>query len=112
MSETPDRKTTLELISEVDHFMSIHKFMDDEELDLALSLVVKLMKRPDVPAAKAHELIIQLQAISAKMQMSAAILGNGNEGKDNKRKNVYYSAYHALNSLVDALKFAAPKNRY
>lgn len=106
MPEEPQHKTVAELISDVDHFMSIHNWLEDDDLDMALSYVVKLMQKPDVPPATAYKVIIRLQAISAKMQMSASILSHGPD-KDPKKKNVYYSAYKAIDKLVDALKYAA-----
>lgn len=102
---TEERQSTLELVSQVQQFVDLHEFMGDDDLDTALGYVVKLIARPDVPAAKAPELIVQLQAISAKMGMMASYYTN--VGKDPKKKNVYYSMRDNLDKLVDALKYAA-----
>lgn len=104
-----DRNTTLELVSQVQEFLDLHEFMNDDDLDTALGFVIKLIAKPDVPAALAPELIVKLQAISAKMGMMASYYTN--VGKDSKKKNVYYSMRDNLDKLVDALKYAA-KNRF
>ena len=46
-------KNTLELISDITEFNDLHEFMQDEHLDKALAIVVKLLMNPDVPSAKA-----------------------------------------------------------
>lgn len=103
--EVDSRATTLELVSKVQQFVDMHEFMGDDDLDTALGYVVKLISKPDVPAAKAPELIVQLQAISAKMGMLASYYTNLE--KDSRKKNVYYSMRDNLNALVDALKYVA-----
>lgn len=103
MSE--DRETTLELISKIQVFSDLHVFMEDDDLDTALGYVVKLIAKPDVPMSKAPELIVELQAISAKMGMMASYYTN--IVKEPKKKNVYYSMRDNIDKLVDALKYAA-----
>jgi hypothetical protein len=100
-----DRETTLQLVSQVQVFKDLSETMGDQDLDTALAYVVKLIAKPDIPVATAHTLIVQLQAISAKMGMSAAYYTNLE--RDPKRKNVYYSARDNIDRLVDALKYVA-----
>ncbi|MFN9954787.1 MAG: hypothetical protein ACK55I_16950, partial [bacterium] len=64
---------TLELINKITEFNDLHEYMKDEQLDKALSIVVKLLMNPDVPAAKAPQLIIELQAMSTIFSMMAAV---------------------------------------
>lgn len=101
----------LSLINKVDEFTELHEFMDDEDLDEALSIVVKLISHPEIPATRAIPLIVRLQAISAKMSIMASIyttVKKGPGGSDNAyKKNVYYSTAEALNKIVDALKYSA-----
>ena len=89
-------KNTLELISDITEFNDLHEFMQDEHLDKALAIVVKLLMNPDVPAAKAPNLIIELQAMSTKFSMLAAVYSTIAKDKagtaNNNKKNVYYSA--------------------
>ena len=63
-----ESKNALELISDITEFNDLHEFMKDEHLDKTLAIVVKLLMNPDVPAAKAPQLIIELQAMSTKLQ--------------------------------------------
>lgn len=109
-----DRHSILELVSSVTEFNDMHEFMDDESLDEALAIIVKLSMQPDVPPAKALILIVQLQAFSAKFQMLAnhyTTLSPGRSGTDNnKKKNVYYSASDTLDKLVSALKYTVRTN--
>ncbi len=105
---------TLALVSQIDEFMELHDFMDDDDLDKALSLVVKLITKPEVPSVKAVPLIVQLQAYAAKFSMMASIyttVKKGPAGSDNaKKKNIYYAAANAIDKLVDELKYSAKYN--
>lgn len=104
-------KTVLELISTITEFNDLSEFMNDEQLDLALARVVKLVMKPEVPASLAPRLIVELQALSTKFALLAAYyatVAKGPSGSVNaNKKNVYYSTKEALNSLVDALKYSA-----
>jgi hypothetical protein len=107
-------KNTLELISDITEFNELHQFMNDEQLDKALAIVVKLLMNPDVPAAKAPNLIIELQAMSTKFAMMAAVYSTIAKDKagtaNNNKKNVYYSAKESIDKLVDALKYVVRYN--
>lgn len=109
-----ENKNTLELISEITEFNDLHEFMKDEHLDKVLSIVVKLLMNPDVPAAKAPQLIIELQAMSTKFSVLASIYSTIMKDKagtdNNNKKNVYYSVKEALDKLVDALKYVVRYN--
>lgn len=109
-----ENKNTLELINEITEFNDLHNFMNDEHLDRALAIVVKLLMNPDVPAAKAPQLIIELQAMSTKFSVLASIYSTIMKDKagtdNNNKKNVYYSVKEALDKLVDALKYVVRYN--
>ena len=104
-------KNTLELINDITEFNDLHEYMKDEQLDKALAIVVKLLLNPDVPAAKAPHLIIELQAMSTKFSMLASVYSTIAKDKagtvNNNKKNIYYSAKDAIDRLVDALKYSA-----
>lgn len=101
-------KTTIELISEVQEFADLHKFMEDDDVDKALEYVVKLIANPNIPGVAATRAILQLQAISAKCGILASYYTNVNKDREvAKRKNVYYSMRDAIDKLVDALKYTA-----
>jgi hypothetical protein len=104
-------ESTLELISRVTEFNDLHEYMNDEQLDKALAMVVKLLMNPDVPSAKAPMIIIELQALSAKFAVLASYYTTIAKDKtgtpNNNKKNIYYTASSAIDRLVDALKYAA-----
>jgi hypothetical protein len=100
--------TTLEIISQVTEFNDLSEFMQDKDLDKALEFVIKLVMKPDVPSAKAPELIIQLQALSAKFSVLARYYTTFEKGGEaSKKKNAYYTMSDCLDRLVDALKYSA-----
>ena len=102
---------TLSLINQIDEFTTLHEFMNDDEFDEALSLVVKLITKPEIPSSVAIPLIVKLQAIAAKMKIMAVTyqtVKKGAAGSVNaQKKNVYYSTSEALDKIVDALKYSA-----
>jgi len=109
-----DDKNTLELISSITEFNDLHEYMKDEQLDKALAIVVKLLLNPDVPAAKAPHLIIELQAMSTKFSMLASYYSTVAKDKagtaNNNKRNIYYSAKESIDKLVDALKYVVRYN--
>ena len=96
------------LISQVTELNDIHEYMQDEHLDLAMALLIKLVVNPDIPYGKAPQLIVQLQALASKFQMQSRYWTTYDKGSEaSKKKNTYYSATEAINRLVDALKYSA-----
>ncbi len=53
-------ETSLDYINKITEFNDLHEFMNDEDLDEALAIVVKLLMKPDVPAMQAISLITKL----------------------------------------------------
>jgi hypothetical protein len=110
MSET----NSLELISTITEFNDLHEFMKDEQLDKAMATVVKLLMNPDIPAAKAPLLIIELQAMSTKFAILASVYSTIAKDKagtpNNNKKNIYYSIKESIDKLVDALKYVVRYN--
>ena len=101
-------ESTINLISEITELNDISQYMQDADLDKALELVVKLIVKPDVPATKAPELIITLQALSTKFAIQARYYTSFEKGVDaSKKKNLYYTVNAAIDKLVDALKYSA-----
>lgn len=99
--------TTLETIDEITELNDISEFMQDEQLDEALQLVVELIVKGDlITPVKINKLILKLQAISAMCGIKATYYQNfviaGSEQK--KRKNVYYTMNDKIDRVVDALK--------
>lgn len=101
-------KPIIETISELTEFNDMKEFMNDSDLDYALDLIIKLIAKPDVPATKAPDLIVKMQALSAKFALMARYYTTFEKGGENaKKKNVYFTAEDAINKIVDALKYSA-----
>ncbi len=96
-----NEKTTIDMINGLSE---IADFMNDEELTQALTMIAKLILKPDVPLQVATIEIVRLQAIAAKMAFKATWMTNVDKG-DRAKKNIYYTAAESINQLVSALKY-------
>jgi hypothetical protein len=101
MSDTGSNKTTLEMINGLSE---ISEFMEDEELTTALTMIAKLILKPDVPIQVATVEIVRLQAIASKLALKATWMANVDKA-NRAKKNIYYTAAEAVNDLVSALKY-------
>lgn len=101
MVETKENKTTLEMVNGL---AEIADYMKDEELNTALTMIAKLIVKPDIPINVATLEIVRLQAIAAKMSFRATWMANVDKG-DRAAKNIYFTAASAINDLVAALKY-------
>lgn len=93
--------TTLDMINGLSE---IADYMEDEELTTALTMIAKLIIKPDIPINIAHIEIVRLQAIAAKMAFKATWMANVDKS-DRGKKNLYYTAAESINNLVSALKY-------
>jgi hypothetical protein len=101
MEESKSQNTTLDMINGL---AEIAEFMDDEELTVALTMIAKLIIKPDIPMPVAAIEIVRLQAIAGKLALKATWMANVD--KNNRaKKNIYYTAAEAVNNLVSALKY-------
>ena len=99
--ENEEKQTTLEMINGL---AEIAEFMEDEELNIALTMIAKLIIKPDIPMPVAAIEIVRLQAIAGKLALKATWMANVD--KNNRaKKNIYYTAAEAVNNLVSALKY-------
>ena len=111
MNDNISEDSIIEKVDEVTVFNDMSKIMQDRDLDEALALVIKLIMKPDVPPAKAPELIIRLQAMSAKFAMLARYYTSFEKGPvASQKKNTYYTAADAIDKLVAALKYSLRGN--
>jgi hypothetical protein len=94
-------KPTLEMINGLSE---IADFMNDEELTQALTVIAKLILKPDIPLQVAVLEIVRLQAIAAKMAFRATWMVNVDKG-NREKKNIYFTAHEAITDLVAALKY-------
>lgn len=101
MVENKENRTTLE---QVNGLSEIADFMQDKELEEALTMVAKLILKPDLPLNIATLYIVRLQAIAAKMAFRATWMVNVEKG-NREKKNIYFTAHEAITDLVSALKY-------
>jgi hypothetical protein len=92
---------TIDMISGLSE---IADYMQDEELNTALTFIAKVILKPDVPLNVVTIEIVRLQAIAAKMSLKATWMANVDKG-DRAKKNLYYTAAESINNLVSALKY-------
>lgn len=102
VEQTIQKETTT--IDKVNGLSEIADFMQDEELTQALTMIAKLILKPDIPLNVATVEIVRLQAIAAKMAFKATWMTNVDKG-DRAKKNIYYTAAESINELVAALKY-------
>lgn len=100
ISEIP-QKTTLDMVNGL---TEIADYMQDEELTMALTMIAKIIIKPDIPLQVASMEIVRLQAIAAKMSFKATWMANVDKS-DRAKKNIYFTAAQAINDLVSALKY-------
>jgi len=93
--------TTIDMVNGL---AEIADYMQDEELTTALTMIAKLIIKPDIPLNVAHIEIVRLQSIAAKMAFKATWMANVDKS-DRGKKNLYYTAAESLNNLVSALKY-------
>jgi len=93
--------TTLEQLNDL---ADIAEFMQDEDLTTALTMIAKLIIKPDIPIQVATLEIVRLQAIASKLALKATWMANVDKSNRGK-KNIYYTAAESVNNLVSALKY-------
>jgi hypothetical protein len=96
-----NENTTIDMVNGL---AEIADYMQDEELTIALTMVAKLIVKPDIPINVAHVEIVRLQAIATKMAFKATWMANVDKS-DRGKKNLYYTAAESINNLVSALKY-------
>ena len=101
MNDNEPQKITLDMVNGLSE---IADYMQDEELTVALTMIAKLIIKPDIPPQVASIEIVRLQAIAAKMAFKATWLTNVDKS-DRSKKNIYYTAAESINELVSALKY-------
>ena len=101
MTEQGATGTTLDMVNGL---TEIADYMKDEELTMALTMIAKLIIKPDVPLNVATVEIVRLQAIAAKMSFKATWMANVVKS-DRAKKNIYFTAAESINDLVSALKY-------
>ena len=98
-------QTTAENLNNVGEFIELVEYMQDPEFTKSLEMIVKMISQPDVPPAKAAQLIVWCEATAAKFAMLASYHAHIDKS-DRAKKNMYYTARDAMQRLADALKYA------
>ena len=101
-------ETTVEMISQITELNDISEYMQDEQLDRALHLVIKILfEKGRIPADKAPAVITELQALATVFSLKATYYATiGKSGSEEaKKKNVYFTAKESIGKLCDALKY-------
>jgi predicted S18 family serine protease len=93
-------------IDSINGLAEIADYMNDEELNTALTFIAKVILKPDIPLNVVTVEIVRLQAIAAKMAFKATWMANVDKS-DRGKKNLYYTAAESINNLVSALKYIA-----
>jgi hypothetical protein len=101
--ENNENRTTIDMVNGLSE---IADYMQDEELNQALTFIAKAIIKPDIPINVVTIEIVRLQAIAAKMSLKATWMANVDKG-DRAKKNLYYTSAEAIGSLVSALKYIA-----
>jgi hypothetical protein len=101
MEKNEPQKTTLDMVNGLSE---IAEYMNDEELTTALTMIAKLIIKPDIPPQVASLEIVRLQAIAVKMAFKATWMTNVDKS-DRGKKNIYYTAAESINDMVSALKY-------
>lgn len=106
----------MKLVSQVTEFNDLHEFMQDDQLDRALEIVVNLYMREDISPVKALKLIVELQALSTKFAILGKVYETIQSGParsdEAHKKNLYKNINAALDKMVDALKHVAKQGNY
>ena len=104
MKMTQQSESAQTTIDMVNGLAEIADYMQDEELTVALTMIAKLIIKPDIPPHVASLEIVRLQAIAAKMSFRATWMANVDKS-DRAKKNIYFTAAESINDLVSALKY-------
>lgn len=114
MTGKQKNESMVDLMNQIAEFNKINEFMEDEELEKALVMVVKIISRPDVPPQSAVVAINTLQAFATKFAILATWYSTVEKDRagtvNNTKKQVYYTMKEALDKLVDGLKYSARYN--
>lgn len=98
----------MELISMISEFNELHEYMNDEQMDRALELVVKFIVRAgEIQPKDVPPVIVELQALATKFAILSSYYGNMGKGgaREVHIKNMAYTMNSALTKLADSLKY-------
>jgi len=103
-------KSLLEMVSDLSKELTeISLYFKDDDVDMALTKLTKLIANPHVPANTAKPLVVQLQALSSKFALEGKVymlydLDITKEEKTRK-KNMLLTLSAELEKLSNAVKY-------
>jgi hypothetical protein len=92
------------MLKQVNDLYEIAQYMNDPELEDALTFIAKAILKPDIPLDIVGRELVRLQAIGAKCAMKATYMANVDKS-DRPRKNMYYTASAEIDKVVSSLKY-------
>lgn len=105
MSDNP-----LEIVSQITEFNDLHEFLQDEDVDRALHLVLKILfEKGSIPATQAPRLIVELQALATKFAIMATYYQTVGRAGNNEshKKNIMFTMKESLTKIADSIKYIA-----
>lgn len=106
----------LEHVSGIQDFIDLDERIKDEELQKALDTALKCIVKPDIPAATARKVMLQMQGYAFKFKMQALVymqIHTGKVGSDeNIKKNAYMYASEQCHELAQTLKYVAREHTF
>jgi hypothetical protein len=102
-----NRDAVIDLVSQVTEMNDLSAFMQDEDLDMAMAYVIKMITKPEPESmATAPKVVVKLQALSAKFAIMARYYTTFEKGPEaSKKKNVYYTMAEEIDKLAAAVKY-------
>lgn len=105
-------ENVLETVSKISEFNELKEFMDDEDIDEALNIIIQLIMKPQsANPGSVQRMIVKTQALSAKFGVLASFYSTVGRDKagtpNNHKKNVYYSLHESFSKICDSLKYVA-----
>jgi len=104
----------LERMSQIQDFVDLYDFMEDEEFGQAMELALKCLAKPDLPPAAARTALVKMQAYAFYFKVKGQVYMTIKKGKagteDNNKKNVYFSVSEQCHELAQTLKYIAKEH--
>lgn len=106
----------LEYASGIQDFIDLDEKVGDPELQTALDIAIKCIVKPDIPAATARKVMLQMQGYAFKFKMQALVYMQIHTGKtgsnENIKKNAYMYASEQCHELAQTLKYVAREHTF
>lgn len=108
--------TGLGAVSEIQDFVDLHNVVEDEELQNAIDIALRMIANPNVSHATARKAMLQMQGYAFKFKMQGLVYMQIHKGaaatKENIKKNAYFYASEQCHELAQTLKYLARENSF